>query len=91
MASQLGVRLEGKFVSKNVIDFSRRNLSAYEVLLLSKCLKLVPTANKIDRANLKKELEKYGRTLRLMWHFRNDEPPFAADKFRPKSSFNPRN
>ena len=26
-----------------------------------------------------------------MWHFRNDERTFTAEKFRPKSSFNPRN
>ena len=26
-----------------------------------------------------------------MWHFRNDERSFVADRFRPKSSFNPRN
>ena len=26
-----------------------------------------------------------------MWHFRFDERSFAADRFRPKSSFNPRN
>ena len=52
----------------------------------------MPTANKIDHAKLKRELEEYGRKLRLMWHFRNDERPFAADRFRPpKSSFNPRN
>ena len=46
----------------------------------------MPTANKIDCAKLKTELEEYGRKLRL--HFRN-ERSFAAD--RPKSSFNPRN
>ena len=91
IASQIGVRLEGKFVSKNVINLSRRNLSASEISLLSKGLKFVPTANKIDRAKLKTELEEYGRKLRLMWHFRNDERSFAADRFRPKSSFNPRN
>ena len=28
IASQIGERLEGKFVSKNVINLSRRNLSA---------------------------------------------------------------
>ena len=89
IASQTGVRLEGKFVSKNVINLSRRNLFASEISLLSKGLKFVPTANKIDRAKLKAELEEYGRKLRLMWHFRNDERSFAAD--RPKSSFNPRN
>ena len=26
-----------------------------------------------------------------MWHFRNGEPTFSTDKFRPKSSFNLRN
>ena len=90
IASQIGVRLEGKFVSKNVINLSRRNLSASEISLLSKGLKLVPTANKIDRAKLKTELEEYGRKQRLMWHFKNDERSFAADRFRSKSSFNPR-
>ena len=59
IASQLGVMLEGKFVSKNVINLSRRNLSASEISLLSKGLKFVPTANKIDRAKLKRELEEY--------------------------------
>ena len=48
IASQTGVRIEGKFVSKNVINLSRRNLSASEISLLSKGLKFVPTANKID-------------------------------------------
>ena len=56
--------------------------------MLSKGLKFVPTANEIDRAKLKTEIEEYGRKLRL-WHFRNDERSFAAN--RAKSSFNPRN
>ena len=73
VASQVGVRLEGKFLSKNVINLSRRNLSASEISLLSKGLKFVPIANKIDRAKLNTELEEYGRKLRLMWHFRNKE------------------
>ena len=57
----------------------------------------MPSANKIDRAKLKRErerereFEEYGRKLHLMWHFRNYEGTFRADKFRPKSSFNPRN
>ena len=59
--------------------------------MLSKVLKFVPAANKIDLAKLKTELEEDGRTLRLMWHFGNDERSFAADRFRPKSFFNPRN
>ena len=84
-------RLEGKFLSKNVINLSKRNLSRSEISLLSKGLKFVPSANKIDRAKLKRELEEYGRKLRLIWHFRNDKRTFSTDKFRPKSSFNPRN
>ena len=56
-----GNRLEGKFVSKNVINLSRRNLSSAEISLLSKGLKFVPRADKVDQAKLKRELEEYGR------------------------------
>ena len=86
-----GLGLEGKFVSKNVFNLPRRNLSPPEISLLSKGLKFVSSANKIDRAILKRQSEEYGRKLRLMWHFRNDEQTFTAEKFRPKSSFKPRN
>ena len=85
------LRLEGKFVSKNVFNLSRKNLSPPEISSLSKRLKFVPLPNKIDREKLKGDLEEYGRKLRLMWHFRNDKQTFTAEKFRPKSSFNPRN
>ena len=49
IAKYEGERLEGKFVNNNVINVSRRNLSESEISLLSKGLKFVPTANKIDR------------------------------------------
>ena len=84
-------RFEGKFVSSNVNNLSRRNHSEAKIPFLSKGLKFAHTANKIDRTKLKKELEEYGRKLQLMWHFRNDEKPFPYEKFRPKSTFNPRN
>ena len=29
--------------------------------------------------------------LRLKWHFRNDEKEFVRKRFKPKSTFNPRN
>ena len=84
-------RLEGKFVSKNVINLSQRQLTKSEISLLSKGLKFVPTPNRIDKAKLKQELEVFGRKLRLMWHFRNNERIFDCDtKFRPKSTFNPK-
>ena len=91
IATYKGESLEGKFVTSNVINLSRRNLCEAEISLLSKGLKFVLTANKIDRAKLKTELEEYGRKLWLMWHFRNDEKPFPFEKFRPKSTFKPRN
>ena len=41
---------------------------------------------------IERELEVFGRKLRLMWHFRNDERIFdCKTKFRPKSTFNPKN
>ena len=84
--------LEGKFVSKNVINLSQRQLTKSEISLLSKGLKFVPTPNRIDKAKLKQELEVFGRKLRLMWHFRNDERIFDCNtKFRPKFTFNPKN
>ena len=86
-----GNRLEGKFVSENVIIVSRRNLSSAEISLLTKGLKFVPTAKKIDQARLKRELEEYGRKLRLMGYFKNDERPFCKERFKPKSTFYPRN
>ena len=84
-------RLEGKFVSKNVINLSQRQLTKSEISLLSKGLMCVLTPNRIDKAKLKQELEVFGRKLRLMWHFRNNERIFDCDtKFRPKSTFNPK-
>ena len=43
-------RLEGKFVSKNVINLSQRQLTKSEISLLSKGLKFVPTPNRIDKS-----------------------------------------
>ena len=84
-------RLQGNFVSKNVVNLSRPNLTDSEISLLSKGFNFVPTSNTIDKAKLKTELEALGRILRLKWHFRNEENEFDLDQFKPKSSFNPRN
>ena len=61
----LGDRLQGSFVSKNVINLSRRNLTDSETCLPSKGLNFVSISNTIDKAKLKTELEALGRTLRL--------------------------
>ena len=58
-------RLEGKFVSKNVINSSQRQLSKSEISLLSKGLKFLPTSNRIDKGQLKQELEVFGRKINV--------------------------
>ena len=87
----LSNRLQCNFVSKNVVNLSRRNFTGSEIYLLSKGLNFVPTSNTIDKAKLKMELEVLGRILRLKWHFRNEESVFDLDQFKPKSTFDPRN
>ena len=49
-------RLKGNFVSKNVVNLSKRNLNDAEISLLSKGLNFVPTCSNIDKAKLKMEL-----------------------------------
>ena len=58
-----------------------------EIPLLSKDLKFAATAN---QSKLKREFEEYGRKLRLVWHFRNDERLFSQERFKPISTFNSR-
>ena len=53
------------------------------------CLKFCPTPNTIDKSTLKEDLEKFGRKLRLKWHYRNDNRIFDPNPFKPKSKFNP--
>ena len=83
--------LKGKFVSENVINLSKRDLSENEISLLSKGLNFIPTCNKVDVARLKLELELFGRMLRLKWHFRDDKRDIPINPFKTKSTFNPRN
>ena len=84
-------RLKGKFVSENVINLSKRDLSENEISLFSKGLNFIPTCNKVDVARLKLELELFGRMLRLKWHFRDDKRDIPINPFKTKSTFNPRN
>ena len=62
-------RPEGKFVSKNVINLSQRQLTKSEISRISKGLKFVPTPYWIDKAKRKQELDVFGRKIRLMWRF----------------------
>ena len=89
-AALVNERLQGKFVNPNVVNLSRRNLTNNEISLFSKGLKFVPTPRGINKALIKEELEAYGRKLRLMWHFRNDERELSYDPFKKKSKFDPK-
>ena len=84
-------RYIGKFVSDNVVNLSSRNLSKAEISLLSKGLKFVRTPLHVDKIRLKEELETFGRRLRLLWHFRDEEDNnIPINSLRPKSKFNPK-
>ena len=58
--------------------------------LIQETLKFVPAPRGINKALIKEELEAYGRKLRLMWHFRNDEREFSYDPFKKISKFDPK-
>ena len=84
-----GNRLQGKFVSNNVINLSKWNLNDAEISLLSKGLNFVLTCNNVYKAKLKMELEVFGRMLSLKWHFRNENKDNHCDIFKYKSKVNP--
>ena len=78
-------RYDGKFVRPNVI-----NLSKDEISLFSKGLKFIPTPKHINKVLIKEELETYGRKLRLMWYYQNEEREITINPFKKKSEFNPK-
>ena len=86
-------RLTGKFVSSNVLNLSKRVLSKSEISMLSKGLNFCTTPKELDKSQLKRDLEDFGRRLRLKWAFRDSEPGFGntLNQFRPPSTYNPRN
>ena len=90
IAEVIDGRLKGKFVSPNVINLSTRILSKAEISLLSKGLKFIPAPTSVNKALIKKELQCFGRKLRLLWHFRNEESITISNPFKKKSTFNPK-
>ena len=90
IAEVIDGRLKGKFVSPNVINLSTRILSKAEISLLSKGLKFIPTPTSVNKASIKEELKCFGRKLRLLWHFRNEESITISNPFKKKSTFDPK-
>ena len=58
--------------------------------MLSKGLKFIPTPTSVNKASIKEELKCFGRKLRLLWHFRNEESITISNPFKKKSTFNPK-
>ena len=58
-AKMLINRLHGNFVSRNVVNLSRQNVTGSEIISLSKGLNFVPTSNTIEKVKLKMELVEY--------------------------------
>ena len=68
MAEDSQVRSRG-FVSENVVNLSNRVLTSDEVQLLSRGLNFCPTPKNIDRFQLKKDLNEFGRHIKLKYYF----------------------
>ena len=51
-------------------------------------MKFIPTATSVNKVLIKEELEYFGRQLRLLWYFRNEESINISNPFKTKSTFN---
>ena len=81
-------RITGRFVSTNVVNLSKKELSEDDVSLLSKGLKFCPTPKEIDKAELRADLEEFKRRIRLKWHFK-DNNKTEKQLFRNRSNWQP--
>ena len=70
-------------MSHNVINLSKRNLTKDEISLLSNFLQFVPTPKHFNKALLR-ELQNFGKKLRLKWFFRNDARQFNINPSKQK-------
>ena len=84
-------RMEGKFVSKNVLNLSNRVLTESEIRVLDKGLNFVPTPEKLDRYQIKKDLERLGRDIILKIDYKTEPTPAFSEKpaFKVPSNWPP--
>ena len=73
-------RMQGKFVSQNVFNLSDRVLTENEIKVLDKGLNFVPTPEKLDRLQVKIDLEKLGRDIKLRIFYHNHLSPSFSKK-----------
>ena len=82
--------MEGKFVSDNVFNLSKRVLTEVELKLLSKGLTFIPTPEKFDKHQIKLDVEEFGRQVKLRLFFKDDEKDFSyTPAFRVPSTWTP--
>ena len=61
------------FVSENVVNLSNRVLTPDEIQVLSRGLNFRPTPKNIDKFQLKKDLDEFGRRIKLKYYFDKDQ------------------
>ena len=83
--------MEGKFVSQNVFNLSNRVLTENEIKVLDRRLNFVPTPEKPDRLQIKNDLEKLQRDIKLRMFYQNDLSPSISETpaFKVPSSWTP--
>ncbi|CAG2193652.1 unnamed protein product [Mytilus edulis] len=70
--------------------FSRENLTNYEILVLAKGLKFIPSPDvKYIKQNLLRDFDELGRKMRCKYHFSDKTNADTNHPFRIKSGFKP--
>ena len=84
-------RTEGMFVSKNILNLSNRVLTEYEIRVLGKGLNFVLTYEKLDHYQIKKDLQRLRRDIKLRMYYKTDATPaFSENKeFKIPSNWTP--
>ena len=83
--------MQEKFVSKDVFNLSNRILTENEIRFLDKGLNFVPTHEKFDRYQIKKDLEQLGRDIKLKIYYKTEPTPAFSEKpvFKVPSNWTP--
>ncbi|CAG2212620.1 unnamed protein product [Mytilus edulis] len=75
---------------RNFQVFSRENLTNYEILVLAKGLKFIPSPDvKYIKQNLLRDFDELGRKMRCKYHFSDKTNADTNHPFRIKSGFKP--
>ena len=84
-------RREGKFVLKNVLNLSNRVLTESKIRVLDKGLNFFPTPEKLDHYQIKKDLERLGKDIKLKMYYKTEPTPAFPERpaFKVPSNWTP--